>query len=217
MSFVQTRNEIILRALRITGTVGKNATPSAATYNAASICLNALNEELRNEGVFLWQRAQFDITTVAGTAVYTIDDIYETVEKASLVEDEETPIELITESEYFEKRKKDEEGKPEQFVMGHELSNQTLTLYPTPEDVYTIRCVGVKLLQELTSNSDVPEYPARWLNTLTFGTAYLYANEAQLPIERVNSLYSQYQVFLAKAKRKPQEAASIHIEGAYDV
>ena len=216
-SFSQTKQEIVKRAMRICGRIAAGQEPRTEDFNAASDCLNSLNEDLHNEGVFLWQRNEFDITTVASTASYTIADTYEGVESARIVKtDEDWPIKPITNSEYVKITDKDYEGDPYKFKMGNELSSQTITFWPVPDAVMTIRCVGVLLHPTMTSNSDTPDFPPNWLNVLTFGTAYYYAMECQLDERRVSLLESQYNKFLAKAKRRKDEEVEAIVENAFE-
>ena len=217
-SFSQTRQEILKRALRICGTISAGQEPRPEDFQAASDCLNTLNEDLHNEGVFLWQKEEFDITTVVDQASYTIANTYETVESARLIKsaDDEWPMKQISNPDYEKIRDKTYTGDAYRYMMGNELTDQTITFWPVPDAILTVRCVGVKLHPTLVNNGDTADFPPNWLNVLTFGTAFYYSFEAQLPESRVQLLQGKYEMFLNKAKKRRYEEVDAVIDNAYE-
>lgn len=75
MAWLQTRNQIINRALRIIGVVAQGETPSAEQYSESTVALNALLLSLSNEDIKLWKREWLTKTLTASNVVTGTDGL----------------------------------------------------------------------------------------------------------------------------------------------
>lgn len=75
MAWLQTRNQIINRALRIIGVVAQGETPSAEQYSESTVALNALLLSLSNEDIKLWKREWLTKTLTASTVITGTDGL----------------------------------------------------------------------------------------------------------------------------------------------
>lgn len=73
MPWLQTRNDIIKRALRIIGAVAQGETPNAEQIDEGATALNSLVLSLSNEDIKLWKRVWLTKTLTASSVVTGTD------------------------------------------------------------------------------------------------------------------------------------------------
>ena len=127
------RNTIIKSALRKLGVLAQGQTPSTEDYTNGTEALNSLIQTLSTEGMPLWKRTTTSVTPVAGTAAYTVSNVWRVVQV--LLEDiaGSTQIELEQKSYYDYKRLPDSTtGDPVCYTYTPGIENGQLTVWPTP-------------------------------------------------------------------------------------
>lgn len=216
-TFNSTRAELLNRSLRICGVFGPNATPTTQWLSAASEAQNTLIKMLQDKGVFLWTRERVSQLLVVDQAEYDLDDKYESIDRADIIEDDVeermTPINYDT---YLDIQEKANTGKPNRFTFTQPLASKKIYVYPTPDTALTINYMAIKLLEDMTDNSNTADFPSKWLNVIAFGTAWILSPEAQLVESRISKLESMYNKFLAMAIDGRSEVETMIIDGAFD-
>lgn len=75
MAWLQTRNQIISRALRIIGVVAQGDTPSAEQFSEGTVALNALMLSLAVEDIKLWKREWLTKVLIPSSEVIGTDGL----------------------------------------------------------------------------------------------------------------------------------------------
>ena len=233
--WVRTRDEIIIRALRIVGAVSMGDTPSSDAITEATEALNAIVKQLQTRGVRLWSQdwvqkyvSNTDQCSTVGTNYYCIRDgsgnsarqptsgslwrMYWKEGGASgasiddevsytcanifypasnvldidkmFIRDGEDDYELdkITVKEYMQIPDKYPSDRPTKFCMEHGMTAK-VHLYPVPDDYrYVIYYLATTSLEDFDSSGDLPDFPVRYIEMLTWKLASRMASEKRLTV-----------------------------------
>lgn len=216
--FIQTRDQIIKRALRIVGVLADGDTPTTDQVNNAADALNAMVKRWQNEHVFLWTLTDYQPTIVAGTPNYSLsaqnfNGIHKVFRRDSSGYDFQ--LEIIKYSEYLEIVTKSLQGYPEKVAFDGKLSS-SIYLYPNPSQVFDIHVVGIKLLADFDAAGDSPDAGSNWIDALVYGLADSLADEYILPSTERQYIHAKAETFKQSAKGSDVESFDSEFSsGAY--
>lgn len=216
-SFNQTVSEIVTRALRMHNAFPRTGTPDAALFNETRLVLNTLNRDLQQRNIFLWTQTEETQALTPSTSTYSLDDKYDSINKAWLRKDNvDYKVDVIGYNDYLDIDTKSYEGVSTRLAITPALSNRNIVLYPVPDSTdYTLHYIGIKLLDDLISNSDNAEFPASWLNVLTYGLAFHISAQHGASIQKWNKLQRLYEKYLEQAKSSDEDDGVLFMRGAY--
>src|SRR5574343_375521 len=194
------RNTIIKSALRKLGVLAQGQTPSTEDYSNGAEALNSLIQTLSTEGMPLWKRTTVSITPVAGTASYTISNVWKVVQVVLADQNSCTQIDLLPKSYYDYKRLPDgTSGQPVNYVYTPGIENGTLIVWPTPDSSVaankTIDVVYQKEFFSFNSSTDTPDFPAYWTDALIYGLAVRLAPEYGIPLQDRQMLMREFETY----------------------
>lgn len=208
--FSQTRNQIILRALRLCGVLAQGDDPTPEQVSEAATALESLVKWLQSEGTQLWSVEDRTFTVVAGTANYTLGTDVLGIENLVLRDSSnyDTRVGLVLDDTFNSVTEPTRTGKPEMARLEMRSAGvNTLKLWPVPDVSYTARYEAVRKLADFDTALGTPEMPQRWYDPLCYSLAANLADEYQLPLQ--DRSYLQ-----AKAKSLRDSASKLDNEPA---
>lgn len=182
MANIITKNvrDICTKSLKAIGVIAADETPDAADMEDAAQWLNIWLKSSQADGLELFLKERVDVPTVASTATYDLPTLTSPitgvieVDHAVIVETGQTyeqPIELLSRDEYFDLPNKDDEGNPTHLFPEFTDTTQKVTLWPTPNAVYTLKIDVRKEYTDLTTLDDVLQCPDHWQAAMIYGLA----------------------------------------------
>lgn len=152
---------------------------------------NLLLSEFANLGVTLFTVDLQAITTVPGTATYSIDPSTITMldTYVEITNGASDPVDLIitsiSRSTYAAQPDKETQARPTQFWFNRQI-NPTVTFWPTPDIIYTIKYYRYTQIQDASlANGQNPDLPYRYLDAFTAGLAWRMARLYQPQLEQI--------------------------------
>lgn len=179
--YIATRNVLIKDALGIVGALHPSQPVPAYMQTQAELKLQLLVKHWSNKHLFLWSYKQSSFATVAAQEAYTTtdftgdDDQLIGLDKAFVVDStEDLPLEVISFSRYQDIQDKESSGRPTTiaFTRGA-LGTPLAYLYPSPDDVYTIKTLGIYPLKDFDTSSGSGDLSAQFQLALLYGLADL--------------------------------------------
>jgi hypothetical protein len=162
--------------------------------------VNVVVRQIQSRGISLPAlEGNGTIVTVAGTSAYGLPSDYE---KMVDIRQKASPAKLIAlDAEQFDNIKPDPSVDPQgqplyYYLWGVTAGIRQVTLYPTPDAVYTLYVRYLKLITDMSSDTDTPVIPDRWQWLITQG-AYAMANEWNTEDATALS-YQQYETWLER-------------------
>lgn len=194
------RNSIIKSALRKLGVLAQGQTPSTEDYTNGTEALNSLIQTLSTEGMPLWKRTTVQITPVAGTASYTVSNVWKIAQVILGNNNSGVQIEMMPKSYYDYKRLPDDTtGTPTNYAYSPGIENGTLYVWPTPDSGTatnnTIDVVYQKEFFSFNTSTDTPDFPAYWTDALIYGLAVRLAPEYGIPLQDRQMLMREYEQY----------------------
>jgi hypothetical protein len=176
--------ELIKVSLRAIGAIASSQTPSSNASSDALEALNLLLGEWHNNGLIAFPDIQ-TFNAVAGTKVYTIGTSMtwngrcplRIISAYSTIDDIDSPIKVISESEYMEISEKDESGIPSMLFFSPSGSTGTVYLYGNPDQNCTITILSNKPFTAYTDMSTTILLPDGYLSALKYALAVEIAPE----------------------------------------
>jgi hypothetical protein len=216
--FVQTRDQIIKRALRIVGVLSDGDTPTTDQVNNAADALNAMVKRWQNDHIFLWTLVDVTQSASAGTASYSLSSSNLVSLHGAFIRDasnNDTPLVQIKYTEYLEIYNKTDRGEPDRFAWDYQLSGK-IYLYPTPDATYSVHVIGVKLLADFDASGDSPDAAARWIDALVYGLSDSLADEYLLPGAERQYIHGKAETYKQLAKTGDRQISETEFSsGAY--
>lgn len=226
LNYARTRDNIILRALRLIGAIGsgETAAQNATAVTEAAEALNVLCLEWQADGMPLWAIREYVIRLFASVATYTIADGPLKVLQAwrrdsSTTPNPDTPLLLITRDEYNCLSAKGSTGTPSQVWYdppGNYTQTGTATLFLTPDSnsatYHTIYLVGQRPFEHFNVSTDVPDFPAYWYNALAWGLADQLAYEYGVGVTEKAQITKKAEFHKDKALSFGLEEGSMYIQ-----
>lgn len=231
-NYTATRDQIITRALRIVGEVGRGETPTTEQISETAQAFNDVVKEFAGEGMQLWKRRTIQIPVVAGTGSYTIGTSATVNTTAPLkvlsgftrtiTGANDTPLLLMTESDYNEFPSKSSAGTPYQFfyrtpgpLTGGEMLG-TLYLINVPDATfvatYTVWVTGIFPIEDMDSSTDNLDFPTFYINALVWALADDIAFEAGSPPTDRSQIAAKAKMHRDRAMNADTEEGSLYIQ-----
>jgi hypothetical protein len=158
VTFQMTVDEIVAEAFEQLGIV-----PSALTgYDLKSgrRSLSLLLLEFSNRNVFAYIKEADSLSTVDGTATYNLDTDTNDVQHMTVaVNGQDLELQRYGYSDYSRIPNKTQEGRPVYAYVDRQRDGTSITLWPVPDGVYTIKFQKYRKIQDVgayTNNIDIP-------------------------------------------------------------
>lgn len=215
--FILTKNELIGEAFRKIGVLADGQSLSGDQVSTASDKLNLIIKSWSDEGIHLWSLLTDTITTVAGTASYTIPTTngMSYVDRAFIVENgSDLPLGRLSLYDYEEVYQKADAGKP--YYFSPRPSEAKVYFYPVPNAVWTIKLWGIRPLKDWTDASSTGEFPSRWQNAIKYALAVDLGEDYKLPLKELQYLRTIAAGELGRARGKEVDRSDDScVRGAY--
>ena len=201
-SFNVTKTQLIAGALRLIGALSQGETATAAQTSEASEALNLMIKAWEADGMPLWGLTTIAIPIVAGQTTYQIavGSEVNVAKPLKVIQawnrnttgSVDTPMRIITKSEYAILGNKTSRGMPIQLYYNPQKSIGELSLFPTPDSTSQannqIYITYQRPYDDITLDADTPDFPQEWLEALKYGLAVRLAPEYGLPTADRNLL-----------------------------
>lgn len=201
-SFNVTKTQLIAGALRLIGAISQGETATAAQTSEASEALNLMIKAWEADGMPLWGLTTIAIPIVAGQTTYQIavGSEVNVAKPLKVIQawnrnttgSVDTPMRIITKSEYAILGNKTSQGMPIQLYYNPQKSIGELSLFPTPDSTSQannqIYITYQRPYDDITLDADTPDFPQEWLEALKYGLAVRLAPEYGLPTADRNLL-----------------------------
>jgi hypothetical protein len=222
INYNQTRNEIISDSLQLLGVIGSGET---ATANDITLCSNFLNKMVKAwqaQGIHLWKQTTQSVTLVAETYSYTLSprplEVISSRYHYSSGLDRE--MKKLGRSEYDRlPTKTTSTGPSTAFHYTPGLTSGTLLIWPVPTSSETSDTVVVTYMQSIEdfdAAGDNPDFPAEWLECLTFNLAVKVAPAFGITLSKANpDIVMNAQQSLADLQAWDSEEGSVRITPNY--
>ena len=201
--------QIITLALNKLGVLEIGDSPDATTIANAQMTLNLYIKQLNVEGLKLWKNSELIIPLTSGQTSYvlggsTSTTMYDSLNPTVAITDKplkaiqgfyrnvqvtpniDTPLLLISKQEYNMLGSKYSTGTPNTMFYDPKNLYGVLYVYLTP-DANTSTNVQVHLvcqmpLNDISTNTDIPDFPVEWMNCLVWGLADEMAIQYGVPL-----------------------------------
>jgi hypothetical protein len=201
--------DLIKSSMRIA--LGSCETPSAEEAADALQSLQLLLGEMKNN-LLVAKRERQVFQTESGTASYTIADggdewdgnPPERIIEAYITDASgyDCLLDRLAQREYAGLVDKDSPGLPRYFY----YENDTIYLYPNPDDAYNITIVSPASLMAAASTSETITIPNSYIQMLKYGLAISIAPEYGVQISQI--VYKQYENAKASIERASRQKPS---------
>lgn len=169
---IPTVNELALILMREAGEVASNAALVAQYESWIQDIFDDIG--IACKWRYLWEMNS--LTTVDGTALYTLDGVLDQEISAKFVDDTNSPLRMGYKQDLMNRGLNlDLAGKPQYWIVEEYDSDTekfTTRLWPVPDAVYEISFLGILQPQELTSTTKLT-FPRRFISTIKHGVRAL--------------------------------------------
>ena len=197
-----TRDQIIITALRKLGTVEPADTTSTIDSNIVTNCAQALNlmvKQWMTEGIKLWTVTDYALTLVANQTSYIIGPsgpdlvadkplrlIQGLLRNISVTSYIDTPLQILSKQEYTTLGSKFSTGTANSVYLNPGLTSATVKFFLTPDTSTATNYQAILTCQrpiyDISTSSDVPDFPNEWMQALVWGLADQLSLEYGLPV-----------------------------------
>lgn len=197
-NFIQTRNDIIINAMRRVRALKPSETPSAMQINDIAYVLNTMVESWQADSIFLWTVSLMSLYLTPNISVYNLTNDIIDIDGDGFIKinDTDFKVKRITRQEYQDIAVKNTLGRPIQMQIDFNLNNPILNLYYTPDKIYVLYYNKVVRLQDFTKDTDNPDFPIMWSDALILNLAYRIAASYNFPLDetqllKIDALYAK--------------------------
>ena len=179
MTWTMTRTDLLTKAYKKAGLIARGQSPTAAQLADGADSLNAVLEELHNDGFHSVQIEKDTQALTASTATYTLDAGVEDLLAAYLntgSNDDKPYLTINDVYSYNDIPNKESEGEPVSIYIDYQ-NPRTVTLWPVPNATDTLNMIVVKKITDLSTASSTLEYDKRAWNAIIYLTAADIADE----------------------------------------
>jgi hypothetical protein len=221
--FDQSENLIIRDALVLCGGLEDTESPSSEQESQARRALNRMVKAWSVKGLKAWCWNEYTLTLVASQASYTLGtggdlniDRPLRIENARKVitGTEETPVRIISRSEYMNLPSKDTDSEPVAVFYDPQLSLGVLYVWPSPASTYSIKFSGKQYIEDFDASTNTPYFPTEWLDAIVYNLAFRLCPMYEVTGEDRNTLGAMAREFLFDAENGDQEQGSLYLEPA---
>lgn len=177
--------------------------------------LELLLLEWANKGLNLFTVEPLEVPLVAGTATYdlpvdTVDLIEHVVRSGVGTSQRDNTLVRISVSTYATLTYKNNVAFPSQIYVNRQ-AQPTITLYPIPDNDYTLIAWRLRRIQDAGTGSNVMDMPFRFIPALIAGTAYHIALKLPEGMARLPMLQDYYQREWMDAADEDRDRASVKL------
>ena len=179
--------------------------------------LNLMLLEWQNRGYNLFMVDSGTLALSASTASYdmpidTIDVIEHQIRLGTGTSQVDYALTRISGSEYAAQSVKNTTGRPSQIYVDRASDGVRITLWPVPDQAYTLYYQRMKGLDGLASGiGTTAGIPPRFVPALEAGLAYRIAGKKVEATDRVMALKADYEEQFALAASEDESRASFHV------
>lgn len=185
-------------------------------FRTARRSLNLITAEWANRGLNLWTIEQGTQSVSQGTATYVlpadcIDVIEVAVRLTSNGQSTDYTIDRVGVGDYASIPNKASQGRPVQYYV-ERLSSQTkYTLWPVPDQAYTILFFQMRRIEDAGSGSNNIDIPVRFVPCLAAGLAYHIAMKRPEATGRLQFLKAEYEEQFKIAADEDRDRANLRL------
>jgi hypothetical protein len=187
---------------------------SGEEARSARIALNLLLTEWQNRGVLLWKLVNTPVTVTTSVTSYTLDsDIIDSLQTTINVNGNDLEMNRITYQDYMKLPDKTQTGRPTQFTFLRGKDNVSMTVWPTPDQTYTMNLFTMTRIQDVTASAiQTADLPFRFLPALVDGLAYkMSMRRPGVDPSKISFLKQQYEETFAFALEEDRQRTSMFI------
>ena len=187
---------------------------SGEEARSARIALNLLLTEWQNRGVLLWKLVNTPVTVTTSVTSYTLDsDIIDSLQTTINVNGNDLEMNRITYQDYMKLPDKTQTGRPTQFTFLRGKDNVSMTVWPTPDQAYTMNLFTMTRIQDVTASAiQTADLPFRFLPALVDGLAYkMSMRRPGVDPSKISFLKQQYEETFAFALEEDRQRTSMFI------
>ena len=229
-TFNLTRDQIIRASYEDLGVAVAGEELEPEQIQVAQIAFNSLAKRYSMQGMHLWKRGRYSLTTVDGTASYTIAPTLGTgTEKAMRIlhcsrknsDDAEVELTNYSLQEYDNLSDKTTTGTPTIYYYEPTRTSGTLYLWPVPDATFaandTIEIIYEQAIQDMDVGNEDIDFPSEWYDALTLNLAYrLSGKYGTLDYRERRLLRDDAERALEEAKEWDTEDSSIYFQPDFD-
>lgn len=172
-----------------------------------------LTLEWANRGINLWAIDSGTVAVSAGTATYnlpadTIDLLEHVLRTGSGTTQQDQDLMRISVSTYAQISNKNTQARPSQIYINRQRSQPTFTLWPVPNQSYTLVYWRMRRIQDSGGATFEPEIPARFIPAFVAGLAYSIAMKDPELSDRVDRLEMAYEKQFRFATEEDRDRSS---------
>ena len=203
-------DDIITEAWERIGKIGDIITGDVARAAQRSLSLMLLDWSAR-PGLNLWQVQQLPITFAQGQATQDLDSSTIDVLEA-WVTDRDGYDYILTRfgrTDYAELTSKADQGRPTQFYINRSIPAPSITLWPVPDDAYTVTLNRIRQPQDLSSIGQTLDVPMLYMEAVHAGLSARLAKK--FAPDRYSLLKAEADEAYANAAAENRERAPMTI------
>lgn len=176
---------------------------------------NLLTLEWQNRGLNLFTIDPGTLSLTAGTATYTmpadtIDLLEHQLRDGTGTNQIDTNIQRVSVSTYAQQTNKNTQGRPTQVFVERLATEVKVTLWPVPDQAYTLSYYRLKGIDGLSSGGGTTAaVPPRFVPCLVSGLAYYVAMKKPELADRVTTLKQEYEFQFELAAGEDTDSSSI--------
>lgn len=219
--FDQTEETIIKDALILCGGLEDDETPTDEQKTYARRALNRMVKAWSVKGLKAWCWNEVTLTLVTSQISYSIGPTGTDLVTERPIEirnvrkivtgTEETPIRIISRSEYMEQPSKDNDSEPVAVFYDPQLTNGVLYVWPSPAGAYTLKFSAKQYIEDFDAATNNPYFPSEWLEALIYNLAVRLCPKYEVRGEELNILRSQAAGYLFDAETNDIEQGSYYM------
>jgi hypothetical protein len=199
-------DEIIKEAVELAG--GQQALGNDARTLVRS--LNLLYTDLTNRKINLFTLAAKTMALSANDAEYAVsasdvDILNAAIRTGSGTSQTDIRIERVGFDLYAQISNKAQTGRPTLFYVDRAVANPTITLWPVPDQAYTLYYWVFQRFEDATAMAQDPGVPFRYIPVLTNGLAYQLARKRASQVRDPNEMQAA-EALVARLKLEYEEA-----------
>lgn len=204
-NYTITRDQVILGALRKLGAIEPQDNATTIDSNLitnSAVTLNLMIKQWMTDGIKLWTIQEYVLPLVANKTTYTVGPT-----GPDLIADKplqlipgqgltflrnnsvspviDTPMQILSKQEYNTLGSKFSTGIANSVYLEVGKSSSVMYVYLTPDATtaanYSLHFTAQRPINDITSSTDVPDFPSEWMNALVWGLADELAIEYEVP------------------------------------
>lgn len=192
-SFMMSRDDLLLAALRLCGAYSDDETPPPSVMTTTAQALNLITKEMVIDGLPLWCIQSYAITMIPGQATYNLSvltgqTLPQKILDGYLTNSAGSAVQFKPKSRYDwdSLGYKAQPGTPNQCFYDPQLGAGSLIMYPVPDtsDTWTYTVVFQRQIQDFNLSTDNPDFPQEAFRLLKWCLADEIALEFNTPQER---------------------------------